>query len=105
MNKNNIKYAYFAAIWWLLWALLTYPFSDFLVANKFHILAIITWGLLYTALADIFPEFKWKGTTFKKFSYLVFIIIWIFIFVWFEELSHSEHSWESNNEIHFEIHD
>ena len=82
MNHNNIKFAYFAAIWGLLWALLTFPFAEFLVSKEAYILSIISWGLLYTALADIFPEFKWKGTTIKKLSYFVFIIIWIFIFFW-----------------------
>ena len=88
MNHKNIKYAYFAAFGGILWALITYPFSEFLVANKYHILAIITGWLLYTALADIFPEFKWKWTTLKKISYFVFILIWISMFVWFEEISH-----------------
>lgn len=88
MNHNNIKYAYIAWFGWILWALITYPFSDFLIANKFYILAIITWGLLYTALADIFPEFKWKWTISKKISYFIFIIIWILIFIGFEEISH-----------------
>ena len=101
MNHNNIKYAYFAAFGGIFWALITYPFADFLVANKFYILAIITGWLLYTALADIFPEFKWKGTTAKKISYFVFIIIWIFIFLGFEELNHSEHE-EESVEIHEE---
>ena len=88
MNHNNIKYAYFAAFWWIFWALITYPFSDFLLVNKFYILAIITWWLLYTALADIFPEFKWKWTTIKKLSYFIFILIWIFSFLGFEEFTH-----------------
>ena len=86
MNHNNIKYAYFAAFWWILWALTTFPFSDYLIANEYYILAIITWGLLYTALTDIFPEFKWEWTVFKKLSYLSFIIIGILLFIWFEQL-------------------
>jgi hypothetical protein len=88
MNHNNIKYAYFAAFWGIFWALITYPFSELLLDNKFSILAIITWWLLYTALADIFPEFNWKATLNKKLVYLMFIVIWIFSFLWFEELSH-----------------
>lgn len=86
MNHNNIKYAYFAAFGWVLWAIITFPFAEFLIDNKFYILSIITGGLLYTALADIFPEFKWKGTTMKKFSYFLFIIIWIIIFLGFESI-------------------
>jgi len=89
MNHNNIKYAYFASLGGLLWTLITYPFSEFLIWNKFYILAIITGWLLYTALADIFPEFKWKGTTLKKISYFIFIIFWILMFLWFEEISHN----------------
>lgn len=94
MNHNNIKYAYYAAFWWILWALLTYPFADFLISNKFYILAIIAWWLLYTALADIFPEFKGKWTNIKKISYFIFIIIWIFIFLGFEKISHHNHKEE-----------
>ncbi len=87
MNNKKIWYSYLAAFWWLLWTFLVYPFSDFLIANKFYILAIISWWLLYTALADIFPEFKWKWNTFKKFSYLFFIVIWILLFLWFEMIT------------------
>ncbi len=88
MNHNNIKYSYFAALGWMLWALLTFPFSEFLLNNKYEILAIISGWLLYTALADIFPEFKEKWTTMKKVSYLFFIVIWILLFIGFEHLSH-----------------
>ena len=87
MNHNNIKYSYIAAIWGLLWAILTYPFADFLLTKEWFILSIISGGLLYTALADIFPEFKWEWTTSKKLIYVFFIILWIFIFLWFEKLS------------------
>jgi len=86
MNHNNIKFAYFAAIWGLLWAIITYPISDFLISKEWYIISIISWWLLYTALADIFPEFKWKWTAWKKISYLFFIIIWVIMFIWFENL-------------------
>ena len=86
MNKNNIKYAYFAAIWTIMWALLMFPFAENIMQNKFYILSIISGGLLYTALADIFPEFKEKWTTKQKIIYLIFIIIWIFMFLGFEKL-------------------
>ncbi len=102
MNHNNIKYAYFAAFWWILWALLTFPFADFLLDHKYYILAIITGWLLYTALADIFPEFNEKATTEKKLAYLVFIILWIVSFLLFEGATHKGHDhWHSHNE---EIH-
>ncbi len=87
MNKNNIKYAYFAAIWTILWALIMFPFADFILKNKFYVLAIISWGLLYTSLADIFPEFKEKWTINQKILYLIFIILWILMFLGFENLS------------------
>lgn len=102
MNHNKVKYTYFAAFWWMFWAILTYPFSNFLIENKFNILAIITWWLLYTALADIFPEFKGKWTQKKKVSYLIFILIWIFIFQSFQVFTHSEHNEEDFE--HWEIH-
>lgn len=86
MNHHNVKYSYFAAFWWIMWAIITYPFSDFLLQYEAKILAIITWGLLYIALADIFPEFKWKGTTWKKFAYLLFVIIWIMAYLSFSIL-------------------
>ena len=104
MNNKKEKYVYIAAFGWIFWALLTFPFESFLVENKFYFLAIITWGLLYTALADIFPEFKGKWTTTKKLSYLIFIIIGIFLFLGFESISshdHSEEDWHFHeNEIH-----
>jgi zinc and cadmium transporter len=87
MNKNSIKYAYFAAIWTILGALLMFPFASIILKNKFFVLAIISGWLLYTALADIFPEFKEKWTTKQKVFYLIFIIIWIFMFLGFEKLS------------------
>jgi len=87
MNHKNPKYAYIAAFGWILWALFTFPFVDFLMENKFYILSIISWGLLYTALADIFPEFSSKANFSKKIIYLVFIIIWIFSFLCFENIS------------------
>lgn len=87
MNHKKTKYAYIWAFGWVFGSLLVFPFSNFLVENKAYVLSIISWGLLYTALADIFPEFKWKWTITKKFIYLFFIIIWIFSFIWFEKIS------------------
>jgi zinc and cadmium transporter len=87
MNHNNIKFAYFAAIWGLLWAIITYPIADFLVSKEWYVLSIISWWLLYTALADIFPEFKGKWTISKKIIYLFFIIIGVVLFLWFESMT------------------
>ncbi|MDD3645836.1 MAG: hypothetical protein PHH06_00345 [Candidatus Gracilibacteria bacterium] len=96
MNHNNTKYAYFAAFGGIFGALLTYPFANYLVEHEAYVLAIIAGGLLYTALADIFPEFKGKGTTINKFSYFVFILVGIILFLGFEKISGGdEHSNET----------
>ena len=34
MNHNKILYSFIAAFWGLVWTLLTYPFSNFLIKNK-----------------------------------------------------------------------
>jgi len=88
MNHNAKKYVYIASFGGVLWALFTYPFGDFLIQNKFIILAIIAGGLLYTSLADILPEFKHKGTIKQKFLYLFCILVGIGIFFSFEFLGH-----------------
>lgn len=85
MNQKNIKYVYIAWAGWLFWALLTYPFSNFLLAHTFEILAIIVGWLIYISLTDIFPSFKEKGTTKHKFIYLLFMIGWIFAFMLFSQ--------------------
>jgi len=87
MNHNNPKYAYFAAIWTVLWALILFPFTKEILSLKPYILALITWWLLYTALADIFPEFKERWTTKQKLIYLMFIFFGILLFVFFEHLA------------------
>ncbi len=86
MNHKADKYSFIAAFGWIFWALLTYPFSSKLLENKFMILSIIAGWLLYTALADIFPEFKEKWGMKSKIIYLFFILIWVFLFVFFEKL-------------------
>lgn len=86
MNHKFEKYSFIAAFWWVFWALLTFPISSFLINNKYVILSIILWWLLYTALTDIFPEFKNKWSLKSKIVYLLFIIIWIILYLWFEEL-------------------
>ncbi len=86
MNHNNMKYVYIAAFWWIFGWILTYFFSNLLITNKFYILAIITWWLLYTALADIFPEFKEKWELKQKLLYLLFMVAGIFLFIGLESL-------------------
>jgi zinc transporter ZupT len=88
MNHKNIKYSYIASFWGIIWAILTYPFYDFLVKYNFEILSIIAWWLLYIALTDIFPNIKQKGDMKHKIIYLFFMIFWIFIFYFFNNLVH-----------------
>ena len=86
MNHNRERYSYVAAFWWIFWALITYPIINILIQNKSNILAFITWCLLYTALADIFPEFKKNKNLKFKIIYLVFIVLWICLFKAFENI-------------------
>jgi len=87
MNHKQEKFAYIAAIGWIIWAIFTYPFMNFLLQNKFFILTIIAWGLLYTALADIFPEIKEQENLKTKLVQLIIILLWIGTFVCIESLS------------------
>ena len=109
MNHKNITYAYIAAFWWVFWALITFPFADFLLEHKLVFLSIIAGWLLYTALADIFPEFKWKWTTKEKLVYFIFLFLGITLFFWFNNLALDSHSHWDEHEIHdegySEIHD
>lgn len=105
MNHNNLKYALIAAFGWIIWAILTYPFYDFLINHKFEILSIITGWLLYTALTDIFPNIKEKWELKHKVIYLWFIVFWVVLFSFFNELTHSwheEHEKHDHNEEHHE---
>jgi len=108
MNHENAKYAYIAGVAWIFWALLTYPFIDFLVVNKILILCIISWGLLYTALADILPNVKNGSEVKQKAVYLLFMLFWVLAFIFFENVTgaHDHEHWvEDTHEIHTEIED
>jgi hypothetical protein len=48
---------------------------------------LIAGGLLYTSLADIFPEVKEKWNTTYKLINLLIIFVWIGVFVVIEYLS------------------
>lgn len=102
MNHNNMKSVYIAGFAGVLWSLCTYPFADFLVSHKFHMLALIAGGLLYTALADIFPSFKSKWNLKNKLSYLVFVILGIGVFFTFSDLSGHTHDHHQNETPHLE---
>lgn len=77
MNHNKEKYVVIAALWWIVWALTLFPFTDYLISNKFVILSIISWALLYLALSDILPEVKNKWWLKTKLLYLLFIFVWL----------------------------
>ena len=77
---------------WVLWALITYPIAEFLIENQFYLLSVIAWALLYIALTDILPEFKWKWTVAKKLAYFAFIILWIISFLGYNTIIDNEHS-------------
>lgn len=104
MNHKKIKVVLVAAVAWVFWSLLTYPFSEVLTEYKYIVLGVIAWGLLYTSLADIFPSFKSKWNMKNKILYLVWIIVWILLFFWFNEIAHQEHGHEWWNEIHSQEH-
>jgi len=81
------KIAYIWAFWGILWVILLYPFQNFILNEKYAILALISWFLLYTALTDILPEIMNKANLKKKIFYLFFIFIWIGTFVWIQSTS------------------
>ena len=81
MNHNKEKYVIVAALWWVVWALTLFPFTEYLIANKFVILSLISWALLYLALSDILPEVKNKWWLKTKLLYLLFIFIWLALVV------------------------
>lgn len=87
MNRYNTRISYVAAIGWIIWALLIYPFREFFLSNKFCILAIVSGWLLYIALSDIFPEVKEKWTNLNKLINLIIIFWWIGMFLLVKFLS------------------
>jgi zinc and cadmium transporter len=95
MNHNSSKFAYIAAFWWFFGALITFPFYNLLLDKQSYILAMIWGWLLYTAMADIFPHFKSKGSLKNKLFYIFFIVLWVILFLWSERLAHW---WEEHNE-------
>jgi hypothetical protein len=104
MNHKKLKVVLVAAVAGVFWSLLTYPFSEFLIEYKFIVLWVIAWGLLYTSLADIFPSFKSKWNMKNKLFYLIWIVVWILLFFWFNEIAHHEHDHQWSNEVHSEVH-
>lgn len=109
MNRNNMKFVYVAALGGIIWWLLTFPFHDFLTTYSFHFLAIITWTIMYIALADLFPEFKEKWWIWQKILYLGLMLLWLGIYYVFSIFwAHEHSSHESSNsvwETHMESHE
>jgi len=107
MNHKDIRYAYIAAFWGVFWALVTYPFLDFLLRYNFHILAVIWGGLLYTAMSDILPSFKSKGEIQHKIIYLLCMILWVWTFFISSQFTHHEehdehYEWDIEHDEHYE---
>ncbi len=87
MNQENYKLVYIAALSGIIGALSTYPFYEILLKYKFYLLAFISGGLIYIALADIFPALKESHVLRDKFINFVLIVFWILVFLWIEYLS------------------
>jgi len=85
MKKESL--VFIAALWWVIWSLILFPFKDILLENKTILISMIFWGLLYIALSDILPEWKNNKSIKDKIIYLLFIIIWFFLFIWIEKLN------------------
>lgn len=94
MTNSKEKYYFIASFGWVFWALLTFPFRNFLIENEWYILLFISGGLLYTALTDIFPEIKNNENTKSKILYFLMLVFWIILFWVFNELVHSIWIWE-----------
>lgn len=86
LSMKKEKLVFIAALWWVIWSLILFPFKDILLENRWIIISIIAWGLLYIALSDILPEWKHNKNMKNKIQYLIFIIIWITIFIWISQL-------------------
>jgi zinc transporter ZupT len=79
MNHNKELHVFLAASGGILWTLLLFPFTDYLLSHKFIILAIMSGALLYLALSDILPEVKNKCWLKNKLLYLLFILIGLWL--------------------------
>jgi zinc and cadmium transporter len=78
------KIAFVWALWWIFGVFVLFPFTAWILAYKFVVLALISWFLLYTALTDILPEISHHAWLKKKAIYLAFIIFWIMSYVWIQ---------------------
>jgi len=104
MTYKDMKYVYIAGAWGVIWALFLFPFQTFLTTHIFEILAVIAWGLLYTAMSDMLPTFKKENRVLQKWLYLVCMIIGMFFFTLFQLGEHNHWHEDHWNEIYEEIH-
>jgi len=108
MNHKDIRYVYIAAAWGVFWALILYPFTHTLEHFLYHILAVIGWGLLYTAMSDIFPSFKNKWVLKHKLLYFSLVVLGILSFIGLNALSSHDHSHDEHDQHHahhYEVHE
>lgn len=87
MNHKDIKPVIIAALWWIIGAILLYPFQWFIFSNKIYVIAFIAGALLYLVVSDILPEIKKRISFQKQIIYLTFWLIWIWLFYLLEYVS------------------
>ena len=86
LSMEKEKLVFIAALWWIIWCLVLFPFKDFLLEHEWIIISIVAWWLLYITLSDILPEWKNNQNLKEKLIYLIFVVIWILLFIWISEL-------------------
>ncbi|MCK9467522.1 MAG: hypothetical protein M0P94_04315 [Candidatus Absconditabacterales bacterium] len=82
MNHKKESFVIIAALGGIIGAIILFPFKEFLLTNKFIIIAMMAGALSYLALTDILPEVKNKGGIKIKLLYLLFILLGLlFVFL------------------------
>ena len=84
MNHKKIWSIMVAVIGGIIGAILCYPFGDFIVLNKFYILATMSGGLLYLALSDILPSINGALNIKDKVKYFAFVVLGTLLMFAFE---------------------
>ena len=105
MNHKDMRFVYVAAAGWVFGAIILYPFIHFLEHYLYHILALIGWGLLYTAMSDIFPRFKDKWALKEKLFYFWLVLAGILSFAAIESIGGHEHHHHGHEHHSHEHHD
>lgn len=83
LSHKNKKLVYIAAIANIIWVFVLYPFKDFVLQNKVYFISLVMWWLLYIALSDILPEFRYWWGVIYKFIYFILVICGILFFYLF----------------------